>query len=446
MTSPDAYLDIARAWVERAIELNPAGYAERLFEGALLLVECKYEDAIRSFKIAIDDRPSSAVAHCNLGIAHLQMGQLPRAFDRLKRSVALDPFNETAVVALADIGFAIKRDHDVVNTLRYYVEFEQTKAPVWGRLARSLLRVNAVRECILALKHQGSLGQSFSIWNNLGVAYAVEKDNEKSLQAFKQALHLISPGRVDDELMITRNIAQLLCSSKQYELALGVTKLVVDADVNFLIATDARHCDLYSFHVLSLLRLDRREEAMALSSALLEQQALAVELAEWLVTSEIAIFGIDRSDDRRLEAVLQQHGEGLVTNSSDVRLLNNVAFGFAELGLLDRAQACISRVSHLVHVDAYLTATLGLVNFRRGRVEQAEKLYTEAISLAKSSKDKARIRQKFQLELGKALVTQDRIKSRRHLLLASKEREGEKSIAKQALQFLEGLAHHGRTA
>jgi len=106
----DGQLGEAASWVDRAVALNPTAYAGRLFEGALHLVLGNYATAIGYLKMALDDRPRSAHAYCNIGFAYLGLGRLDKAMDSFKRATALDPFNLNAVVSLADLGAILHRD------------------------------------------------------------------------------------------------------------------------------------------------------------------------------------------------------------------------------------------------------------------------------------------------------------------------------------------------
>ena len=45
---------------------------------------------------------------------------------------------------------------------------------------------------------------------------------------------------------------------------------------------------------------------------------------------------------------------------------NNLAFLLIEMGRIDEAQQHLSKISRYIHVEPYATATLGLLNFKRG--------------------------------------------------------------------------------
>src|SRR5206468_4159786 len=72
-------------------------------------------------------------------------------------------------------------------------------------------------------------------------------------------------------------------------------------------------------------------------------------------------------------------------------LLNNFAFAFIEAGQFEQAQRYLTELSNAIHKDPYPTATLGLLHMRRGHFERGESLYEEAIHIARSPLDKARL-------------------------------------------------------
>ncbi|MET3124820.1 putative Zn-dependent protease [Oxalobacteraceae bacterium GrIS 2.11] len=166
-------VDEASEYVERAVEIDPIEYSSRLFQGALRLLKGSAEKAISSFRIAIEDRPTSSVAYANLALAYAKLSLDKKAVGALRRAVSLNPLNSNALIMLADLSFKIGQNKDAVSALKYYVQYEQKSSPHWERLARALLAMGSTSEAIEALKRQASVERSSAVWNNLGV---VNKD------------------------------------------------------------------------------------------------------------------------------------------------------------------------------------------------------------------------------------------------------------------------------
>lgn len=433
----------AKRWLDVAVDKNPAGYAERLFQGALLLIERRFEAAIGILKIAVDEKPNSSVAYSNLGFAYLGMNQASQAVRCLKRAVSLDPFNRSALLAYADVGARLGLDDDVISVLRYYIEFEQKDSPIWERLARSLLRVGLIEDSVLALKRQGAIRPTAGVWNNLGVAYARKKDYTKAMESFRQAVYSSGDGTITQDLVIAKNSAALVSSVGQFGQVIAITAHVVEQDSDYSLAFDDVISDIYSLHMNALVKLHRRREAFELAERLLSLDGISESLLGWIISAETAYRGTYRDDDDRL-GILLDYFKGKISSSmkKDKAIMNNLAFAFAELGRVEEASHYLAFVSSHVHVDAYVTATMGLIHMKKGHVEKAEEMYKEAIHLAKTAFDKSRIRQKMNIELAKILLPSNYKKALRLLEKASVEKRGEDSLRKQALSLSKGLIGH----
>ena len=77
-----------------------------------------------------------------------------------------------------------------------------------------------------------------------------------------------------------------------------------------------------------------------------------------------------------------------IANPNDLYLINNLAFALANQGKLDEADKVLIDLHQPVldqGINVALTATKGLLCFRRGKIDAGRELYLEAISLAKKT-------------------------------------------------------------
>jgi len=122
------------------------------------------------------------------------------------------------------------------------------------------------------------------------------------------------------------------------------------------------------------------------------------------------------------------------------RAVNNLVFALLKFGELDKATDFLGELGRWVHIDPYSTATLGLYHLIRGRVDRAEKLYREAISLSRDATTRERIRQRMCIELGRFFLEQgDRRLSKRYLNRAIKQKSGFSYAASEARKLLKNL-------
>ena len=126
------------------------------------------------------------------------------------------------------------------------------------------------------------------------------------------------------------------------------------------------------------------------------------------------------------------------TASERATLINNFAFVLAEDGQTAAAESMLSKISSLIHLQPYPTATLGLICLRKGKVDRGRALYSEAIGLALDRFHKDRIRQKLNFELGKYWIDTDTNKARNYLAKASGGK-AEPALAQDAARIMNSI-------
>lgn len=446
-------LDEAARVVSRVLSLDPFNYGGRLFEGALRLAKGQVHQAIQSFRIAEEERPTSSVLFNNMAIAYLCAKKNDKALAALRKAVALDPLNENAVSLLADVSHAVGRDEDAVPALRYFVSLEQRSPSIWGRLARALLEIQQPQEALDALRRQASQEDTAAVWNNIGVARVAYKRRSEAYSAFKHAILKVTADTRADGLLALRNSLALLVEDGHYDEVIRLARIALTDDNDNLCRHDKKLCDIYVFMLHSMRHINRTAEAMRICEELLEDKSIAYDLRIWVVTQMLAQYAIVPEQADRAVALGREYLgalENLDTISDRLHegFINNLVFAFTETGHVDEAHALLPYMSNLVHHLPYPTATLGLLHFRKGNIDRGVALYEEAIRLSARPRDKARIRQKLNLELGLYLLPTEPRRAERLLLKADSERDGSpelKHLAHTALRRLR-LSNAGQSS
>ncbi|KAF0165089.1 MAG: TPR repeat:Tetratricopeptide TPR4 [Rhodocyclaceae bacterium] len=434
-------LDDAVVAVERALNISPTDFGGRLFRGALALAKQEVPRAILNFKLALEERQSVA-AYTNLAISYVLIRRPDKAFTALRKAIALEPYNEHAVGLLADLAFLEKRNDIAIGPLERLVEFEQKSEGNWARLARALLDSGQKRKAVDALKRQASVRESSAVFNNLGVAHDRLGDRKKAMQYFRHAMSLAPSGNVDAILLPIRNLICVLCAENEYRTARAMAAQVIKDDHERALTSNPVFSDIYAFYFAALVRTGERKEAIRLSKEILKEVPKAASgLRVWLAANLVAEYGMFPERFEEALKLGQQEVDKLTQlEQNDVRrhmLYNNLAFLLIEMGRLDEAQQYLSRISRYVHVDPYTTATLGLLNFKRGHMDKGQALYEEALRLAPNAHDRRRIAQKMNLELGYAMLDRgDTSQARRRLMMAAKENEPIPQIRDRAKEML----------
>lgn len=439
-------LDEASKCVARVLAIDPLNYGGRLFEGALRLAKGQHQEAIQSFRIAAEERPTSSVLFTNLAIAYICEKKSEKALSILRKAVALDPLNQNAVALLADVAHSIKRDEDAVPALRYFVSLEQRLPSIWGRLARALLQIGQSHEALAALRRQASQEDTSAVWNNIGVAHVAGGNRKSALSAFKHSVSKISKESAFDGYLAIRNTLAMLVDDKSFDDAIRLARIALFDDKEKLIPREKRLCDIYVFFLHSLRRSGDSKQAARISEELLQDNSICLDLQVWLVSQLLAYYAVVPSRSDRAVSLAREYF-GFVESKDKISenlyqgFVNNLAFAFAESGHLEDASMVLPYLANLVHRWAYPTATLGLIRIRKGQIERGTELYEEAIHLANRAEDKKRIRQKLNLEIGLYLLQHDQSRAERLLRKVESERDGSDELRELARSKLVSLQH-----
>lgn len=430
----------AREWVDQLCSRGDQSFDLKIFSSGLDLIEGRFSQAISNLRHALSIRENSSVAYSNMGIAFLNLGQAEKAFNSFKRANTLDPFNRTALIALADIGCSLGKNDDAISPLRYYVRFEQKDAGVWSKIARSLFGMRMYRECVDALHNQGAVAESVEVWNNLGVCYSALGDKEKAFRCLRHSLTKVEADDNRSVWMVARNSCQLLAENKSPQDVLKATDYLLEGDSVFELAKTEHISDILLMRLQALESLGRRLEAISLAEEVLTADRVDPKLQRELLIALIGSYGLLGIKLERLNSLIDFSNNLVrseVFSSADrLRLANNVAFAFAETGRQEDALKMIQSVADRLHKDAYLTATFGLICIKRGDLERGVGLYREAVGLAPRLLDKNRIRQKLNLEMAKAFAANhDYVRARRALDKATTIR-GDVELKRQAERLL----------
>ncbi|MBK8117735.1 MAG: tetratricopeptide repeat protein [Candidatus Accumulibacter sp.] len=441
LSARDNQIDDAIVAVERALNISPTDFGGRLFRGALALAKQEFPKAILNFKLALEERQSVS-AYTNLAISYVLIKRPDKAFTALRKAIALEPYNEDAVGLLADLGFLEKRNDIAIGPLERLVGFEQKSEGNWARLARALLDSGQKRKAVDALKRQASVRESSAVFNNLGVAHHRLGERQKAMQYFRHAISLAPKDNVDATLLPVRNLICVLCEENEYLAARTTALKVIEGDPKWLLSTNPVFSDIYAFYFAALVRTGERKEALRFSKRILKEVPNAAPgLRVWLAASLVAEYGmVPEKFEEALGFGMQEMGTLTHLERDDNRrhlLHNNLAFLLIEMGRIDEAQQHLSKMSRYIHVEPYATATLGLLNFKRGHIEKGQALYEEALRLAPFARDRRRIAQKMNLELGYAMLDRgDTSQARRCLMMAAKDNEPVPEIRDRAKERL----------
>ncbi len=120
---------------------NHRQLASRYYQaGVTQMHEKKYEEAIESFKQAIEIVPNEALFHQSLGRAYLDRGNPDQAIASFERSIELDPRMAESYTSIGTIHASDRKDMETAEGYyRKALELQPNFAPALGGLAFVLL-------------------------------------------------------------------------------------------------------------------------------------------------------------------------------------------------------------------------------------------------------------------------------------------------------------------
>jgi tetratricopeptide (TPR) repeat protein len=300
-----------------------------------------------------------------------------------------------------------------------------------------------VDEAIAALKRQGSIHSDSSVWNNLGVAYYQKSDVTKAMESYKQAMTMSTSVSDHVYCVAAMNVTTLLSKTARAADVVRFVDQTVQADNISLFCGDR---DLSTIFILKFIALNKTKEfarAASLGEEMLRREDCVLQLRAWVATWLLAIYSLNDNIPRARELGAEFSQPVILSSLGNTptrtQLVNNIAFVHLESGNFDEADRFLQMISDRIHKDPYPTATLGLLHLRRNHLDRAAELYGEALRLSTGPDDKARIRQKWNLELGRSLLESEPKRAARHLLRANDEQDGERGLAYAAAAILRQL-------
>lgn len=165
--------------------------------GIFYLRQKRYADAVNQFQQVIKLTPDNWQAYSNLGAAYLSQQKLPEAEAALQKSLSLTPSYQ-AYVNLGSLYFTEKRYADYAATTEKALQLNDKDFRAWANLASAYKLLNQPDkakaaaaeklkrlEIVVQVQPKDPVVQSA-----LGIAYAEQKDKDKSLPHILSALAL----------------------------------------------------------------------------------------------------------------------------------------------------------------------------------------------------------------------------------------------------------------
>jgi tetratricopeptide (TPR) repeat protein len=327
---------LSNSWPGRRWILAPA--AAILLAGLLAMayVQTQYwKDSITLWNRTLACWPESYIAHCNLGIALADEGQVSDAVQHFNRALALNPSDAKSInnlgkiltsqgkpdQAMQDFNRALKLDPDDVKTL-----------------------------------------------NNLGVALADEKKWDDAMQKLNRVLQ-IQP----EDANAFYNLGNIFIAQNDFDDAQQNYEQALQINPDFAEA----HCNLG----LALARQGKWDEAI-------QHYQEAIQLKPHYVDALNNLGGAYTAQGNWALAI-QYYEQVVQLTPNDPNILNNLGVALARRGNPDKAVECFNRALQLNPNNPSTHNNLGITLANEGKLSQAVQHLQEALYLARAQNDVA---------------------------------------------------------
>lgn len=444
-------LEQARKHVDNALSIDISDYGALMFRGAIHLYEKEWELAIRRFRSAAESKDYSSTLYTNLAAAYWGIGQKEKTVYTLRKSIYLDPMNENAILFLSDVLSMMGMPERCISPLEVFLTYKQDNEALWARAARAYYELgkempsnkSVLRKSLEALSIQSNLEDTSDVKNNMGVVYSALGNRIKAHRCFADALARARQLGEDDGIPFSNFIGEFIRIEK-FDKAYNLAREYLASK------TDDVYPKIYVQYINSMDELGMRNEAalkaMDILDSDIKDNEVRLDLLAYLFYNKSFIEPdadtIMRYLPKFREIIVQ--GENL-PDKLRCRATNNLVFALLQIGNFVESTQLLDALSRWVHIDPFATATLGLYQLIKGRVDRAINYYREAISLESDSVLKERIRQRMNFEIGRHYSHQgDRGLAVKFLRRALKQRKGYDHLKQETKRLLVTLREGGQ--
>lgn len=440
--------DSAFELVEKSLEIDPSNFDARLFAGTLCIYFKKWQQSIRHFKVASEENGRSSPLFVNMAYSYWMLGEIERAESCVKKSLLINPLNRNAVVFYANIAHEQKKDCEAIPFIEFFLEYEQKDIDVWEQLGLayyyegSRSKNNSLYfKSLDAFKIQNTLKSSVNVWNNIALDYWKLGETAKAQKYFSQAIY--KAGEDDDvkaAVLPIYNYTLLLLEGRAYKDAKGFLD-------KFLHLSILGEGDKNLFERLKLLYLNAldngnlvsNKELVILSQQFLEEGIESEEVKFDIANRLLIFFAGEGKSQSAVHSIVERfnvliENKDLISEQLRSRIINNIVFSYCIFDEILMAQSLIGHLNKDFYKDPYATATLGLLNLKKGKIESGKSLYKVAIDLLGNRQaDKRRFELRYQFELGNSLFKMGDVKkAAKFFLKASKNKSEDRYLVSEA--------------
>jgi len=386
----------AADYLRKAVKLDPSKEDAYLHLALSLMRLFEYEETVATLKALIKINPDSILGHYYLGRAYGQMRLYREALGFFKKTLELRPEFEQAAIDMAATHEALGDYPQAIESYRALLDKDENRGTVLQRLIQLLIQQRRFPEALEYLQNAAKSGlggqetlrkiglvhleleqydEAITVFNTLldkdpsahhvrlylGIAYEEKGELEKAHAEFSKIPHEAVPYPE-----AIGHIAFILKEQGKTEQAIQILKQAV--------ATNSGQVELY-LNLASLYEsLEKADTGLAFLN---ENNHLFAKEPRYQFRIGVLLDKLGK----RAESI-EQMKKVLAINPKDPQALNFLGYSYAEMGInLEEALGYLKLAVELRPNDAFILDSLGWVNFKMKRYDEAVRILEDAFSL-----------------------------------------------------------------
>jgi tetratricopeptide (TPR) repeat protein len=164
---------------------------EKFVIAAKLFNEGNYQEAIKYFKLVLEELPDYAEANYNLGLSYFKLDDIDNALDAFQKTIEFNPDLEAAYYALAECYFMKDRDDEAKAILARLIEKKSGDADTFYTVGLLYYKHERTDDAIELFNKARELNPNLaSCHYNLGILYFKKGELDNSLEHFQKFLEI----------------------------------------------------------------------------------------------------------------------------------------------------------------------------------------------------------------------------------------------------------------
>lgn len=354
-------LESARCIYENLHKLEPKNSDVIHLLGLVAFRQNQSEKAYELIKRALAIQPHSAVYACNLAAVLMDLSRYDEALEQYNKAITINPKYEIALYDRGNVLFELRRFHEAIESYGAAIQINPNFASAVHNRGVALLELGLLPEAIESFSEAIKLKPNYAYaFNNRGAALKRLGRNNDALEDFDRAIK-IQPNYVE----ALNNRGNVLSDLKQYHEALRSYNAAIKVNPNYAEAFNNRGSALTAIKLYN--------EGLA---SFFEAIRLKPSYSEAFNNAGITLHSLKRYDE-----ALDCYDKALAIKPDYAKAFSNRGFLLFELQRLDESLVCYGEAIRLnpTYADAYNNLGFALMELKE--FEKALQCFNEVVCL-----------------------------------------------------------------